>query len=240
VLTVGGDFDVAEATRLVESHFGDVPARPAPQRPDFDEPDLTSERRSSYVDRLAPLPAVASAWRVPNPVTDFAGYLPYVVLAEVLTDGDASRLVQRLVQRDRVATSLGGYLGMMGEPFETRDPTAMILQYHLPPAGDVDKVLRTTDEELERIATDGLQDGELERTVARMATHLLRDSDAVLSRVLRMAVLEQQRGDAGLINQLPSLLGQVTDEQVIAAAAQLRPARRATVEVEVPSGGTSK
>jgi zinc protease len=240
VLTVGGDFDVAEATRLVESHFGDVPTRPAPQRPDFDEPDLTSERRSSYVDRLAPLPAVASAWRVPNPVTDFVGYLPYVVLAEVLTDGDASRLVQRLVQRDRAATSIGGYLGMMGEPFETRDPTAIILQYHLPPAGDVDKVLRTTDEELERIATDGLQDGELERTVARMATHLLRDSDAVLSRVLRMAVLEQQRGDAGLINQLPSLLGQVTDEQVIAAAAQLRPARRATVEVEVPSGGTSK
>jgi zinc protease len=240
VLTVGGDFDVAEATRLVESHFGDVPTRPAPQRPDFDEPDLTSERRSSYVDRLAPLPAVASAWRVPNPVTDFSGYLPYVVLAEVLTDGDASRLVQRLVQRDRAATSVGGYLGMMGEPFETRDPTAIILQYHLPPAGDVDKVLRTTDEELERIATDGLQDGELERTVARMATHLLRDSDAVLSRVLRMAVLEQQRGDAGLINQLPSLLGQVTREQVTAAAALLRPARRATVEVEVPSGGTSK
>jgi len=240
VLTVGGDFDVAEATRLVESHFGDVPARPAPQRPDFDEPDLTSERRSSYVDRLAPLPAVACAWRVPNPVTDFAGYLPYVVLAEVLTDGDASRLVQRLVQRDRAATSIGGYLGMMGEPFETRDPTAIILQYHLPPAGDVDKVLRTTDEELERIATDGLQDGELERTVARMATHLLRDSDAVLSRVLRMAVLEQQRGDAGLINQLPSLLGQVTEEQVTAAAALLRPTRRATVEVEVPSGGTSK
>jgi predicted Zn-dependent peptidase len=183
---------------------------------------------------------VACAWRVPNPVTDFAGYLPYVVLAEVLTDGDASRLVQRLVQRDRAATSIGGYLGMMGEPFETRDPTAIILQYHLPPAGDVDKVLRTTDEELERIATDGLQDGELERTVARMATHLLRDSDAVLSRVLRMAVLEQQRGDAGLINQLPSLLGQVTEEQVTAAAALLRPTRRATVEVEVPSGGTSK
>jgi len=58
--------------------------------------------------------------------------------------------------------------------------------------------------------------------------------------VLRMAVLEQQRGDAGLINQLPSLLGQVTEEQVTAAAALLRPTRRATVEVEVPSGGTSK
>ena len=78
-----------------------MPARPAPERPDFTEPDLTTERRTSYTDRLAPLPAVASAWRVPDPVADFAGYLPYVVLAEVLTDGDASRLVERLVQRDR-------------------------------------------------------------------------------------------------------------------------------------------
>jgi predicted Zn-dependent peptidase len=158
-----------------------------------------------------------------------------VVLAEVLTDGDASRLVQRLVQRDRTATSIGGYLGFMGEPFETRDPTALLLQAHLPPGGDVDKVLRTIDEEHERLAAEGLQEGELARTVARMATHLLRDTDAVLGRVLRMAVLEQQRGDAGLINDLPRLLGQVTEEEILAAAATLRPQRRATVELQLAS-----
>src|SRR5206468_11266237 len=125
------------------------PAPPAPKRPDFVEPDLTGACRQAYTDRLAPLPAVASAWRVPDPIDDFAAYLPYVVLAEVLTDGDASRLVRRLVQRDRTATSIGGYLGFMGEPFETRNPTAMLLQAHLPPGGDVDKVLRTIDEEAE-------------------------------------------------------------------------------------------
>jgi predicted Zn-dependent peptidase len=237
VLAVSGDIDVVGATRLIESHFGDVPARPAPRRPDFDEPDLTAERREAYVDRLAPLPAVASAWRVPNPIDDFAGYLPYVVLAEVLTDGDASRLVQRIVQRDRTATSIGGYLGFMGEPFETRDPTALLMQAHLPPGGDVDKVLRTIDEECDRIAIDGLAEGELARTQARMATHLLRDNDAVLGRALRMAVLEQQRGDPSLINELPRLLGEVTEEQIIAAAGMLRPQRRATVEVQV-AGGT--
>ncbi|GAA5183599.1 pitrilysin family protein [Rugosimonospora acidiphila] len=240
VLAVSGDIDVAQATRLVEAQFGDVPAGPAPKRPDFQEPDLTAERRSAYVDRLAPLPAVASAWRVPNPIDDFTAYLPYVVLAEVLTDGDASRLVQRLVMRDRAATSIGGYLGFMGEPFETRDPTALLLQAHLPPSGDVDKVLRTIDEETDRIATDGLTTGELERTVARMGTHLLRDTDAVLGRALRMAVLEQQRSDPGLINELPRLLSQVTEEQIVAAAAQLRPQRRATVEVQVGNSGGTK
>jgi zinc protease len=220
---------------MIKRHFGDVPARPAPVRPDFDEPDLTSERRESYADRLAPLPAIASAWRVPDPIDDFDAYLPYVVLAEVLTDGDASRLVERLVLRDRTVTSIGGYLGFMGEPFEVRNPTAALLQYHLPPGGDVDKVLRAADEELERLASDGITAGELGRVQARMATHLLRDTDAVLGRALRIAVLEEQRGAPELINDLPRLIGEVTPEQIRAAAAALTPQRRASVEV-IPGG----
>jgi predicted Zn-dependent peptidase len=234
-LALSGDFEVSEAYTLVEKHFGDVPARPAPVRPNFHEPDLAAERREVYTDRLAPLPAFASAWRVPDPITDLAGYLPYVVLAEVLTDGDASRLVQRLVLRDRIVTSVAGYLGFMGEPFAVRDPTAMILQANLPPGGDVDKVLRIVDEECQRLANEGLAEGELARTQARMATHLLRDTDAVLGRALQMAVLEQQRGAPEAINELPRLVGEVTEDQVVAAAARLGPSRRATVEV-VPGG----
>jgi len=231
VLAVAGDIDVASATRLIESHFGDVPARPAPARPDFAEPDLSEERRSSFTDKLAPLPAVAAAWRVPDPIGDLTGYLPYVVLAEVLTDGDASRLVERLVMRDRLVTTVGGYIGFMGEPFAVRDPTALVLQAHLPPDGDVEKVLRTIDEECARIASDGLSEGELARTQARMATHLLRDTDAVLGRALQMAVLEQQRGAPELLGELPRLVSEVTAEQIVDAAASLIPSRRASVEV---------
>ncbi|MEH1123514.1 M16 family metallopeptidase [Micromonospora sp. CPCC 206061] len=236
VLSVAGDVDLDEAMTLIERHFGDVPARPAPQRPSFAEPDLTAERRESYTDPLAPLPAVAAGWRIPDPVNDFAAYLPYVVLAEVLTDGDASRLVERLVLRDRTVTSVGGYIGFLGEAYEVRDPTAFLLQAHLPPGGDSDKVMRTIDEELDRLAADGLADGELARTQARMATHLLRDTDAVLGRALRMAVLEQQRGEPALLNELPRLVGEVTEAQVREAAAALRPQRRASIEV-VPGAG---
>jgi zinc protease len=231
VLAVAGAFDVATATALVEKHFGDVPARPAPTLPDFSEPDLTAERRETYTDKLAPLPAVASAWRVPDPLKDLVGYMPYVVLAEVLTDGDASRLVERLVLRDRAVTSVGGYIGFMGEPFAVRDPTALLLQAHLPPGGDVEKVLRTIDEETDRLANDGLAEGELARTQARMVTHLLRDTDAVLGRAMQLATLEVQRGDPGLLNELPRLVGEVTEEQIRAAAASLTVARRGTVEV---------
>lgn len=236
VLAVAGDLDVEQAVKLVERHFGDVPARPAPQRPDFTEPDIAGERTEAYTDQLAPLPAFAAAWRVPDPIGDFAGYLPYVVLAEVLTDGDASRLVQRLVLTDRSVTTIGGYVSFMGEPFDVRDPTALLLQAHLPPGGSVSAVLAAIGEECDRLAQDGLAEGELARTVARMSTHLLRDADTVLSRALHYAVLEQQRGDAALAGELPRLLTDVTEEQVRAAAAALMPSRRAVVEV-VPGGG---
>ena len=38
VLTVAGDLDVETTKTLVEKHFGDVPARPRPERPSFAEP----------------------------------------------------------------------------------------------------------------------------------------------------------------------------------------------------------
>lgn len=236
VLAVAGDLDPDQTRVLVERHFGDVPARPAPPRPDFGEPDLTEERRAELLDKLAPLPAVAMAWRVPDPINDLTGYLPYVVLAEVLTDGDASRLVERLVLRDRSVTSIGGYLGFMAEPFAVRDPTALVLQAYLPPEGNVERVLATVDEELDRLATDGLTDGELARVQARMASQLLRESDDVLGRGHAMAVLELQRGDPAMVNRLPQLIGSVTEEQVRAAAATLRPQRRASLEI-IPGGG---
>src|SRR5262249_18435909 len=154
VLAVAGDVDVPQAGKLIEEQFGDVPAPPAPRRPRFPAPGLPAEGGASYPAPLAPPPAVAAAWRVPDPVTDLAGYLPFVVLAEVLTDGDASRLVERMVLKDRSVTSVGGYIGFMGEPFAVRDPTTIVLQAHLPPGGDVGKVVNTIDEECRRIAAD--------------------------------------------------------------------------------------
>ena len=69
VLAVGGDLDPDAAMELVRTHFGDVPRRTVPDRPDFDEPAPTSERRAEHVDPLAPAPAVALGWRVPGPAT---------------------------------------------------------------------------------------------------------------------------------------------------------------------------
>ena len=52
------------------------------------------------------MPALGVGWRVPDPVGDLDGYLAHVVLAAVLTDGAASRLQQRMVQREALVTEV--------------------------------------------------------------------------------------------------------------------------------------
>ena len=230
VLTVVGDLDVAQVTGWVQQHFGDIPARPVPERPSFAEPWPTEERRATEHDRLVPTPAVAMAWRVPDPA-DLTGYLPYVVLAEVLTDGDASRLQERMLLEDRSATSISGYLGLLGDPLDARDPTPFLIEVHHPEETSLDTVVSTVDEELARLAADGIDAPELDRTVARMTARYLREVDSVLGRAATMSVFEQQRGRAELVNELPDLLRQVTAEQVQAAAATLTPTTRALLEL---------
>src|SRR5829696_1135291 len=235
VLAVAGDFDPDQARALIEDHFGDIEARPAPTRPDFAEPDLDTERRKSVNDPLAPLPAVAVGWRVPDPVGRLADYLPYVVLGEVLTDGDASRLEQRLVQKDRTVTQLAAYLGLMGDPFDVRDPTALVFQAHHAPTASADEVLDAATEEFERLATDGLAPGELDRVRARILAQVFRDVDPVLGRTLALATAELVHGRAEMLTEVPARLGEITADQVREAAATLVPDRRAVLEL-VPGG----
>ncbi|HEX6755688.1 MAG TPA: pitrilysin family protein [Mycobacteriales bacterium] len=235
VLCVAGDLDPDQVMELVHGHFGDVPARPAPPRPSFGEPPTKGERRKSTEDPLAPLPAVAAGWRVPDPVGDLAAYLPYVMLGEVLADGDASRLEQRLVQKDRTVTQLAAYLGLMGDPFDARDPTALVLQAHHTADASADSVLDAATEEFERLAGDGLVRGELDRVRARILAQLFREVDPVLGRTLSLATFELIHGRAELLAELPARLADVTGEQVREAAAALRPDRRAVLEL-IPGG----
>src|SRR4029453_13231293 len=57
-----------------------------------------------------------------------------VLLAELLSEGDASRLERRLVHDDRIAIAQSSYVGLFGDPFDVRDATVLPTQVH-PPAG---------------------------------------------------------------------------------------------------------
>lgn len=231
VLAVAGDLDVDDALGFIDTHFGPIKKRRPPKRPSFGEPKLTAERRSTHHDAHAPIPALAIGYRVPDPVRELDKHLAGVLLAEVLSDGDASRLQQRLVHRDALVTDVGAYVGQFGDPFDERDPTAMTITAHYPDAGALDAILRAIDEELARIAEDGLDPGELDRVRTRLVSVLFRELDAVMSRTLDLAKFELIYGRAELIAELPARFAAVTDADVRTAAAELLPDRRAVVEL---------
>ncbi len=231
VLSVAGDLDVDETLALIEKHFAGIKKRRAPRRPAFGEPPLTAERRTTHDDAHAPIPAVAIGYRIPDPVRSLDELLATVLLAEVLSEGDASRFQRRLVQDDQLVTEISAYCGEFGDPFDERDPSAFTITAHYPRAESLEAILAAIDEEFERVATDGLEPGELHRVRTRLVGVLLRELDAVLSRTLEFAKFELIHGRAELVAELPARLQSVTDDDVRAAAAQFRPERRAVLEL---------
>lgn len=236
VLCLGGDLDVAATEKLVRRWFDQVPHRPAPPTPYTGEPSPTTPRHGVVVDALAPAPAVAVAWRVPDPVADLDTYLGTVLLSELLSEGDASRLELRLVHRDHLAVAQSSYVGLFGDPFDVRDATTLTTQVHHPADVTPERVLAAVHEEVDKVAQDGVPADELARVQARTSAQLLRGADSVLGRTLGFASAELIHGRAELAGELAARLAAVTPEAVQHAARGLVPDTAAVLELHTAGG----
>ena len=175
---------------------------------------------------------------MPDPIGDFDSYLGTVLLAELLSEGDASRLERRLVHDDRIAIAQSSYVGLFGDPFDVRDATLLTTQVHHPAGVPAERVLAAVHEEVARIATDGVGADELRRVQARTEAQLLRQADSVLGRTLGFAAAELVHGRAELAGELAARLAAVTPDQVQAAARDLDPDTAAVLELRATGGRT--
>jgi zinc protease len=103
VLTICGEFEPAEALRLVERHFGEIPAGPpVPPVPGRTEiPDVLEREVRVEVRQDLSLSRLYLAYRIPP--FGSAGYYPAAVAAHVLAWGKGSLLYRRLVRERRLA-----------------------------------------------------------------------------------------------------------------------------------------
>src|SRR5208282_1639909 len=104
VLTLVGDLDPAAALEKVKKYFGNIPSQPTSPSVDMTEPPHYGERRETIHDPLARTPLVLMAYHIPP------GNTPdneaFHVLANVLGQGQSSRLYQRLVKEKQFATQV--------------------------------------------------------------------------------------------------------------------------------------
>ena len=119
----------------------------------------------------------------------------------------------------------------MEDAFDVRNPCAFVLEAHHPADVATDKVVAAVDEELDRVANEGLAGDELTRVTARLRSAMLQGGDNLLRRTLAMASYEQQRGRAELALEMPDRLTEVTADQVSEAAGALRPDVRGRLDL---------
>ncbi len=176
VLTLVGRFDPDDALERVERWFGPLePAPPDLERPEPDPPDphFAGERRDRLVDdvRLARIYRAHQAPPYGEPAW-YAGDL----LARVLAAGKSSLLHEDLVYRRELARNLGAYL----LPTELSGTFNVVANAN--PGTSLDRLEGALTDHLERIASEGPAEEDLERARHQVLHELYEELQTVAAR----------------------------------------------------------
>ncbi len=160
-LALVGDFDTAEALALVERYLGRVPPSARPVPPDIPaEPPSTRERRFT-VEENWPLPAVVVAYHI-----TYDGHpdsYPLHIASKVLSDGQSSRIYQKLVYESRIAVAAFGQGNIV------EHPNLFYAVAVVQPGRTPEEAERAIVAEFERLKAEPISAEELQRTKNQFA-----------------------------------------------------------------------
>jgi zinc protease len=160
VLVLAGDITAADAKRKVEQYFGDIPSGPPIQRKQAWVAKMSGEKRVLLQEQV-PQARLSRTWNIPGYNT--RDFTLLGMTAGILGSGKNSRLYQRLVYKDQLATDVQVGVG----PFEIG--SQLQIQVMVKAGGDVRKVERALDEELAAYLRTGPTGAEIDRVT--MATY---------------------------------------------------------------------
>jgi zinc protease len=221
VLTIAGDFEPSAALSMVERHFGSIPANAdLPGRPNAEvAPRIGEEVRVTVPDRV-PLPRIYLAHRAP--VFGSAEFDALEVAADLLGLGRASRLYSSLVRRQRLAQDVSVFLfPIIG------GASIFALWTTARPDGDAAELEAALLAEIERLASEGPSEEELERVRNLHASQVESSLERVAERADRVSMYACLFDEPERINSEVSRYQAVDAPRVQAAMAEaLRPDNR--------------
>ena len=163
-----GDFDAVQATQLAAQYLGRVPkAQKEVPRDIPKEPPQTQEKRVTVRENW-PLPAVVVAYHI-----TYDGNLdsyPLHIAAKVLSDGQTSRIYQKLVYDKQMAVAAFGNANLI------EDPNLFYAVALVQPGHATEDVAKELIAEVEKLKNEPITDHELQRAKNQFAR------DYILSR----------------------------------------------------------
>jgi len=207
VLSIAGDVTPAHGFALAEKYFGSIPARATPKAGDHAEGLNTAEKRVEQSDALAQVPAIAAAWKMPD--RGSKDQAPMAVLGELLAGGDASRFYQGMVKGREIAFNVESPYGLTA-PWDNECPDLFPNFALYKPNGSADALLGAMDEEIAKVANEGVDEATLKRVKTRMLADWYNGLESYLDRADTLAKLQTLWGDANVANQIPVWIEGVT------------------------------
>lgn len=168
ILVVAGDVREAELRRLVERHYGAVPAREAPQRVRGPAPATAREPRLIRRDPGVREAAYARAWMAPTLTAGETGHAYALeVLAHLLGGGQGSRLHKALVETGLAVGAAAGYDG------DTLGVGAFSL--YATPRREVapERLESAADDVVKRLLDEGPSEAEVARSIRQLTAGAL-------------------------------------------------------------------
>jgi predicted Zn-dependent peptidase len=176
-LTIVGDFEPADAKKMVEKYFANIPSAPLPQTPDLTEPRQEKEKRTSKVDPLAKRPALAVSYHMPDRNTP--EYYAMGLIDQLLLQGDDSLLHEELVKRRAFTASVEGGINLLGNMYDYSGPMLwMAYLFHDDNVKPGD-ILAAMDTVIEPLRTKPIDQKSLDRALVKLRSSLYDDLGSV-------------------------------------------------------------
>lgn len=217
IVLVAGDISFAEALAQAQLVYGQIPRRgDVRERRRPRAPEILAKRTVALTDARVSTPSFFRAYLAPGAVTAGGRVAATLeVLARILSQGETSRLYQRLVRDTGLAVSTeGGYRGT------TRDSSQIALYAVAARGADLAVIEREIDALIAEFVATGISEAELERARNVIESRHVFDSDSQLALAMRYGESLAAGRTIAEIESFLDHLAAVTREDVQAAAAQ--------------------
>jgi zinc protease len=231
-LAIVGDFEPADAKKMIEKYFGGIPSVPQPAVPDIKEPRQEEEKHASKVDALAKRPALAVAYHVPDRNTP--EYYAMGLLDQLLLQGDDSLLHQELVKKRGFTGTVDGGINL-DNMYNYNGPMLWEVSLIHDPSASSDQIISAINSVIEPLRTKPIDQKTLDRALVKLRSSFYDNVGQFngFGRADLLASFALFDDDPARINDIEAQFRKVTPELVLKTAQEyLRPTNRTILVVE--------
>ncbi|WP_207494343.1 M16 family metallopeptidase [Aridibaculum aurantiacum] len=210
VLSIAGDFDVAETKKWINDYFAAIPrgTRPIP-RPQFENNLLGKEVRDVVEDNIQ-LPAVFQAYRAPKQGSD--EYYAFNMLSTLLSGGASSRMNKSIVDEKQLAVQALAF------PFFNESAGLFITVGIANMGVKPDTLEQAMDVEVNKLKTALVSEREFQKVKNQIQTQFVSSNASMAGIAESLANYEVYFGDADLINTEIARYEKVTRQDLMNVA----------------------